>query len=556
MYAPTGFNLADNTASPFLGLVGYPISRLFSPLASANVLMVLAMPVSAFAAFVVLRKWNVWGPAAALAGAIYGFSPYMVAQGLNHVELLFIPIPPFIALTIEAILRRRGDLRRLGLRLGVLISVQFLISPEVMAVVIVLAVVALVCIAVRNGSTWRTRAQGLLRPLIIACGVGALLLAYPVWMLVAGPQHLPGPTQPVANGFHNDLLSFVIPGPGQRVSFGLPSQWGGQLVFDSTEDGGYIGIPLLVLAAAFAWRSRRRARMQLTVILLAVSGVLSLGPSLNVAGHATGVPLPFALIAHLPLLNDILPSRISFATGGLIGAVIAFGLDDWHLNPRRARHASARAGHRQTQPAAAPLLAGATLIVLIVSQLPSWPYTSTSISTSPSSTFALPRDVERAIPKGDPVTITYPYTATPVLQSLLWQSASDYKFRIVGGYARRADSGSRRVLNDKGGLTLSPMDPPELQRFIAILSYRGLRGMEPTGRESVISPRLLRSTRTILSRNEVQVVMIDEKWGGSQPVMKLFNEVLGPPDQTVDSYSFWLHVPRALQQDSPSVLNS
>jgi hypothetical protein len=297
--------------------------------------------------------------------------------------------------------------------------------------------------------------------------------------------------------------------------------------------------------------------MQLTVVLLAVSGVLSLGPSLSVAGHATGVPLPFALIAHFPLLNDILPSRISFATSGLVAAVIAFGLDDWHLNPRGAGYAGVRSGHSHNHNrTTAPLvLAGVTLIALVVSQFPSWPYTSSSISASPASTFSLPHNVERAIPKGDPVTITYPYTATPVLQSLLWQSASDYKFRIVGGYARRADSAGRQVLQGKGGLTLAPMDPPELQRFIAILSYRGLSGTQPTAPESVISSRLLTSTRTTLSRNGVQVVMVDRKWGGSHPVMQLFNEVLGPPDRTVGSYSFWLHVPQALQQDTPTQLS-
>ena len=115
MYVPTGVNLAQNTASPFLGFLTYPISLLASPLVSANLLMVLAMPVSATAAFLVLRRWNVWGPAAALGGAIYGFSPYMVSQGLGHVELVFIPVPPFIALTIEAILHRRGNPRWLGI---------------------------------------------------------------------------------------------------------------------------------------------------------------------------------------------------------------------------------------------------------------------------------------------------------------------------------------------------------------------------------------------------------------------------------------------------------
>jgi hypothetical protein len=548
MYAPGGVNLADNTASPLLGLLTYPVSRLLSPLASANLLMVSAMPLSATAAFVVLRKWNVWGPAAAIGGAIYGFSPYMVGQGFGHVELMFIPIPPLIALTIEEILHRRGDLRWLGIQLGALVSVQFLISPEVTAVVGLLSLVALVCIAVSHRSARRTMADGLLQPVIVAFGVAALVLAYPVWMLVAGPQHFPGPTQPVSNPYYNDMATFVIPGPLQRVSFGLESQWSGPLAFNPTEDGGYIGIPLLVLAAVFAWHSRRRARMQLTVVLLAVSGVLSLGSSLYVGGKATHVPLPFAVLQRTPLLNDILPSRISFATSAFLAAVIAFGLDEWHLRPRPARHDRFRVG--RGQPAAAPLLALLTLVALVVSQLPLWPYpiTSTSASTSPSAS-ALPARVERAIPRGDPVTITYPYTANPVLQSLLWQSASDYKFSILGGYARRADSGGNRRLSEAGP-TLSPMNPPEPQKFLSALSYAGLTGAHPSAEESRLSPRLLQSTRTTLARLRVQVVIVARTWGGALPVLALFREVLGPPDHTVDSYSLWVHVRSVFKQDA------
>jgi hypothetical protein len=63
LMAPTGVNLAQNTASPLLGLIAAPFDLAFSPTVSANLLMLLAMPVSATAAFVVLRKWRVWGPA-------------------------------------------------------------------------------------------------------------------------------------------------------------------------------------------------------------------------------------------------------------------------------------------------------------------------------------------------------------------------------------------------------------------------------------------------------------------------------------------------------------
>ena len=351
MYVPTGVNLAQNTASPFLGFLTYPISLLASPLVSANLLMVLAMPVSATAAFLVLRRWNVWGPAAALGGAIYGFSPYMVGQGLGHVELIFIPVPPFIALTIEAILHRRGNPRWLGIQLGALVVVQWLISPEVMADVALLSIAALVCIALRNPATWRTMARDALEPMTIAIGVVAVALAYPLWMLLAGPQRYAGPVAAL-NTDHYDLLSFVIPGPMQRVSFGLPSHWAGALNTDGfvqIENSGYIGIPLLLVTAVLAWRSRHRARMQLTFVLLAVSGVLSLGSSLYVAGKATHIPLPFVVFEHLPVVNDLQPGRISFATNAFLAAAIAFGLDDWHLRRPRARPGPGLAGRSRQE---------------------------------------------------------------------------------------------------------------------------------------------------------------------------------------------------------------
>ena len=62
IYVPTGVNLAQNTESPLLGLITAPFAPVLSPVVRTNLLMVLSMPVSATAAFVVLRKWDVWGP--------------------------------------------------------------------------------------------------------------------------------------------------------------------------------------------------------------------------------------------------------------------------------------------------------------------------------------------------------------------------------------------------------------------------------------------------------------------------------------------------------------
>ena len=465
----------------------------------------------------------------------------MVGQGLGHVELIFIPVPPFIALTIEAILHRRGNPRWLGIQLGALVVVQYLISPEVMADVALLSIAALVCIALRNPATWRTMARDALEPLTIAIGVVVVALAYPLWMLTAGPQRYTGPVAAL-NAYHYDLLSFVIPGPMQRVSFGLPSQWGGALNTDplvQIEAGGYIGIPLLLVAAVLAWRSRHRARMQLTVVLLAVSGVLSLGSSLYVAGKATHIPLPFVVFEHLPMVNDIQPGRISFATSAFLAAAIAFGLDDWHLRQPRARRGPGLGG-RPRMSAAGPL-AAVTLVALVVSQLPSWPYATPSTS-------ALPVGVEQAIPPRDPVTLTYPLPsrAPTSLQPLLWQAADDYRFSILGGYARHSNA-QRSVIGIGAGFSASPipMNPPELQQFLLICdSILRLVGSDSRASDH---PQTQKATRTALSRYRVQVVLLDRNYGGALHVTKLFHDVLGPPNDRLDSYSIWVQVQRTLK---------
>jgi hypothetical protein len=202
-----GVNLAQNTASPLLGLLTAPLVPVLSPIARANLLLVLGMPVSATAAFVVLRKWRVWGPAAALGGLLYGFSSYMVGQSRDHIELIFVPLPPFIALTVVSILQRRGSSLRLGIQLGLLVTAQYLISPETTAIVAVFTVAAVAFAAVRNRRKVSDLTRFVLRSAGVAIAVEGVILAYPVWMVIGGPQHFTGPTWPTVNAYHNDLLS-------------------------------------------------------------------------------------------------------------------------------------------------------------------------------------------------------------------------------------------------------------------------------------------------------------------------------------------------------------
>ena len=148
--------------------------------------MVLAMPISATAAFVVLQKWHIWGPAAALGGLAYGFSPYMVGQSLGHISLVFVPLPPVIALTLVSIVNKRGSPVRLGICLGLLVAGQFLISPEILTTVAILATFAVLVVALRSPAGLTAMVRVLLIPVGIAFVVGATVVAYPAWMMLWG----------------------------------------------------------------------------------------------------------------------------------------------------------------------------------------------------------------------------------------------------------------------------------------------------------------------------------------------------------------------------------
>jgi hypothetical protein len=539
IYVPTGINLAQNTSAPLLGLITAPFTLIFGPIVSANLLLVLAMPISATAAFVVLRKWRVWSPAAALGGLMYGFSPYVVGQGLGHPQLMFLPIPPFIALTIASILLRSGSSQRLGVQLGLLVTAQYLIEPEVLSVTAFFVIAAMACVSVRYRANVPDMARPVSRPLGIAFLVAVALLAYPMWMLIAGPQHFGGPTFSVTNPYHNDALSFVVPGPLQKASLGMQSVrdhlvgTGFFVGNNPTEAGGYIGIPLLVLAGIFGFRSRRSPRMQLVVVLLLGSALLSLGPYLSVNGHLTHFPLPFLVVNHLPLLDNILPSRISFAMDACLAAIVAFGLDDMRRVSVRNQSDTATRQWRSTA------FAGVSLAVLISTQLPQWPYPS-----EPAHVF--PAQVRMAVPSGDPVAITYPYAAgTFSYGPMVWQAEDGYAFRLLGGYGAHLIPRSKcpdfYLQNHFCNAVPELMDPPGLQQYLNCFLIVCLYGNPPSVRSELVA-----ATRTTLSRYRVRLVVVDRSFIGSGHIIDLFTEALGPPNLSVDQFSVWSGWPGSL----------
>jgi hypothetical protein len=491
--------------------------------------MVLAMPASAVAAFSVLLRLRVWLPAAAVGGMIYGFSPYMVGHGLGHVMLVFAPIPPLIALALVSIAESHKVCVRRGLALGLLVVAQFLIEPEVLATVGIAVGVAVLWVLVR-WRTWGAWFEGRVYfigwTLGIAVLVAVVFLAYPIWMMVAGPQHYVGPAQGIPNPWYNDLLSFVVPGPLQSQALGMRTL-GTVLTAKGgpAELGGYIGIPVLLVATVLAFRGRRAPRMQLALVVMIGMGLLSLGPHLAIDGKLTPIPLPSEVMTKLPLLDNILSSRMSFEVDACLAAVIAFGLDDI----RRGSRGRAKAVWRLDNPVVVTVV---VLAALVATQLPRWPYASQVVPGPLGSR------VSQVIPGGDPVAMTYPYTGPLSSISawpMVWQAEDGFRFRLTSGYAiHRGPTGHATFWPDT-------MSPPGLQQFLAAGTPPTVYGPAPR-----LGPSLVAVTRTVLREYDVRVVIVARLVQNSGPVAKLFRMALGSPRVVTRSFLVWVSPNRAM----------
>lgn len=509
---PDGVNLAQNTTAPILGLLTVPFSAFLGPIARGNLMEILAMPVSAIAMFLVLRHWRVWSPAAAIAGLVYGFSPFAIGQGLGHVVLAFLPWPPLIASLAAEVLLQIGSARRKAIWLGLILAFQFLSEPEMFVIIILVAAGLLLCSVILSWRLTIERVASVWKPGLLALSVMGLLLAYPIWMELFGPQHYVGTAQPILNPYFNDLLSFIHPGPMQRISVGFRSL--AVPLSNASEAGSFIGWPLLLISIALAARSRKSKRMQAAVGFTLCALVLSLGRRLVIEGHVTPVRLPFGVLVHLPLLGNILPSRFSLAMFLGLAGVVAFGLDDMHRRP--PRRPLSRIHQRQ-----AFSLATLTFAAIVVSQFPQWPY-----AYQPAK--RLPVDIRTAIPNRHPVAITYPYASPNFPEPQLWQIQENFSFSLLGGYAEHPDVHQRSV-----GVP-NPLNPPGLDLFL-----EGQEGYNPYLPPRPITPNLIEITRRTLKVYDVRLIIVDRSAPQSAPVVRLFEEVLGPPRVSDSRYLLW-----------------
>ena len=418
MNAPRGINLMWNTSFLLPGILLAPVTLLAGPQVSLTIVLTLGFAGSAASLLWVLRRWGASTGAAALGGAVYGFSPALVNSGIGHYHLQFAVLPPLIIDALLRILTGRGSVVRSGAWLGLLAAAQLFTGEELLAETALAAVVLGVVLAASHPRAVRDRVRDVASGIGMAVAVVLLICGYALWVQFAGPlaQH----NNPAGPDPSTNRLAFFVD-PAGNLLLHTPATAAAAASYSRglPEYLGYLGWPLLVVLVVATIRYWRDPRVRTVAVLWLVLDLLSLGGgTLSHGGFQfPGYLLPFHWLQGSPVFSQALPDRLSILADGAAGAVLAFSLD----RARRAASAS-RAWYRAV-PAAVVALAVLPLVPL--------PYPAAPVAATPAGWQAA---FTRLRLGPDARVLVVPVPLQRYTEVLRWAADTGDPASMIGGY--------------------------------------------------------------------------------------------------------------------------
>jgi len=330
IFYPVGIGLALHTLALLHGFLFVPLSAVLGVVGAANLIVCATFVASALAAYALCRRLGAGPEGALLAGIAFGFCPYRLARLAGHYDLLSTEWIPLYALAFTALMEAGST--RFG-RAVLAGAIAAACGYTNLTYLIFLALFSLLYGAWML-ATRRLRAAPLaVRAALVAATATALLLPLAIEAArdLTSWRYLP---YPGTGRYVADLVAYVRPGPAQTL---LGPRIGRAFDRDLTDTTVFPGYLLLAAGAAALGDRRARRGLGFWILLGGCAFVLSLGPSLRVAGRDVGLPLPFAALPHLPALQHLrAPSRFAILVVLALAVLLAAGWTAWLARVRRA----------------------------------------------------------------------------------------------------------------------------------------------------------------------------------------------------------------------------
>ena len=338
MAAPVGMQLGFDTLMPLLGAVMAPVTAIFGPSATYNLLAIVIPGLLCYAAYRAARLWLASQLGAIAAGAFYGLATMLVWEDWYHINIAAGALLLPVALEAAVRLKRRPRARQ-AVIVGLVIGASVLVNQESAFMVALVAALVLAGWLIRD----HTRANAALAGLAVAV---ALVVASPQLVAMIVQYSQGGVTvSPLEQArwdasFGTPLSALFAPSP-RLADFGLTglaSLFSYQAPREGAPTYGVVLTALGLLGLIVGWR--RRGTRLLALAWLGAA-LLALGPVLTI-GRRTFVPLPlhwhgvqvsalmpYTWFVRVPALDAFREADRLALLGLLPAALLAGGAVEW-----------------------------------------------------------------------------------------------------------------------------------------------------------------------------------------------------------------------------------
>ncbi len=480
---PRGVSLMWNTSLLLPGVLLAPLTLLAGPQVTLTVVLTLGFAGSAASLFVVLRRWGASMSAAAIGGAVYGFSPALLNSGIGHYHLQFAVLPPLIIDALLGIITGRGNAVRAGAWLGLLAAAQLFTGEELLSDTTLAGLVLAAVLVANQPRAVSAKARHAAIGMATGATVMAAICGHALWAQFHGPlrEHYELRVTHYTSFLSAHPAVFVTPPGDLLFHTSASAAAAARYPAHISEYLAYLGWPLLVVLVAAAIRYWRHPPVRVMAMTFALLELLSLGDSYRVIGPF----LPWHWLQGLPVLGELIPDRLAILADGAAAAVLAFSLD-------RARRAARSADGRRGR------LATAVAVLAVLPLIP-LPFAVTPLTPVPAGWQAAFARLRLAPGAG---VLVVPIPDNHFSQPMRWEADTGEPASMIGGFFHGPNqSGQTKVSPGPAGadaLYLNPLwtgKTPSAHRSLAqiradIANWRPAAIIDVLRRRSRLGPVL------------------------------------------------------------------
>ena len=317
MWAPQGINLSWANQIPALSFIFLPLTLLFGPIISNNLIAIISPVLSSFFAYILIKYLTKSRLAGFIGGYIYGFSPYTFAFNAD-MNLYFICLIPLIVYLF--FLKYDGKIKTVTciITTSVLAAAEFLISPEIFVTMIFLGILSII-VSLFLFADERMKLYKMLYYSTLSLLISFVLISPFIYNMMTTMNSISRYIMP-PDIYSVNLINMIIPAPIIFLGGAFFMKEGFRLF----QTASYIGIPLIAIIILYTIRERRNKSGQFLIIILSIVLVFSFGPYLHITAANTKIPMPWFVFFKLPFIGKALPLRLMLYSYLIIAVITGF----------------------------------------------------------------------------------------------------------------------------------------------------------------------------------------------------------------------------------------